>query len=81
MRADEEACADSRERGAEARELRAGHLLDGLDFEVDEVTTGFSGFLQDFELCVEGACELASERLAAAGSDGRYVAAAIQQGF
>ena len=81
VRTDEEGGTGSAEGGTELGQLRLGALLGRIDFEIDDVAAGFSGFLEDFKLCVEGAGELAAKGLAPAGGDGRDVAAADNEGL
>ena len=81
MEADEKRCAGGAEGGAELGQLGRVALLGGLDLEIDDVAAGLGGFEEDFELRVEGAGELAAIRLAAAGGDGRDVAAAVEEGL
>ena len=81
VRTDEESGARSTDGGAELGQLGLGALLGRIDLEIDDVAAGFSGFLEDFELRVEGAGEFSAKGLAAAGGDGRHVAAAVKEGL
>ena len=76
VRADEEDGAGGAEGGAELGQLGPGGLLGRFDFEIDDVAAGFGGFLQDLQLGIQGPGEVAAKGLAAAGGDGRDVAAA-----
>jgi hypothetical protein len=55
---------------AQAADGVLGELLNGLEFDVDNLESGLGGFEQDFERGVVGAVELAAVLFAATGGDG-----------
>jgi len=66
--------------GAEPSDLGPGHLFGRFDLKIDDVAAGFRGFLEDFELGVNGASEVAAIGFTTAGDEGCDLAMAVEKG-